>query len=164
MSLNPLKDIHLKQWEGPIPAFRPSPDFWSDRHYWAPEVHALNGRYYMFASFKAEGRCRGTGILVADGPTDPFEPLGAPLTPSEWECLDGTLYQDYSGTPWMIFCREWVEVKDGEMYAVRLQPDLQGTDSEPVFLFKALDTPWSVGFGDSIPVLRQEGNLVIREG
>ncbi|XID93048.1 family 43 glycosylhydrolase [Paenibacillaceae bacterium WGS1546] len=40
----------LEHWEGPYPAFRPDADFWSDRNYWAPEVHAYRGRYYMFAT------------------------------------------------------------------------------------------------------------------
>ncbi len=58
----------LENWEGPFPAFRPPADFWSDTNYWAPEVHIYKGRYYMFATFKAEGVCRGTQILVADDP------------------------------------------------------------------------------------------------
>ena len=30
--------------------------FWADRHFWAPEVHKYNGRYYLFGSCKAEGK------------------------------------------------------------------------------------------------------------
>src|SRR5438128_1245724 len=62
----------LQNWEGPFPAFRPPVNFWADRNFWAPEVHVYRGRYYMFASFKAEGICRGTQILGADGPQGPF--------------------------------------------------------------------------------------------
>jgi arabinan endo-1,5-alpha-L-arabinosidase len=139
----------LEDWSGPIEAFRPSSDFWSDRHYWAPEVYERSGKYYMFASFKSEQRSRGTALLTADSPIGPFQPIGMPLTPSNWECLDGTLYEDEAGTPWMIFCREWIEVKDGEMYAMRLQPDLRGAESEPILLFKASQAPWSVGFQEA---------------
>src|SRR5690554_4562248 len=64
----------LEAWEGPYPAFRPPAGFWSDRNYWAPEVHEYRGRYYMFATFKAEGVCRGTQILVADRPEGPYQP------------------------------------------------------------------------------------------
>ncbi|WP_171629548.1 hypothetical protein [Paenibacillus plantarum] len=28
----------------------------------------------------------------------PFEPAGDTLTPRDWECLDGTLYENESGT------------------------------------------------------------------
>lgn len=139
----------LQEWTGPIPAFRPEPDFWADHHFWAPEVYRLGGCYYMFASFKAEGRCRGTGILTAESPEGPFHAMGLPLTPPDWECLDGTLFVDETGAPWMVFCREWLQVKDGEMYAIRLREDLTGTVGEPVLLFRASEAPWTKGFGDS---------------
>ena len=72
----------LQTWEGPFPVFRPPAGFWADRSFWAPEVHAYPGRYYMFASFKAPGVCRGTQILASDSPLGPFQPLSAgPVTP-----------------------------------------------------------------------------------
>ncbi|MBT2758863.1 family 43 glycosylhydrolase [Mesobacillus foraminis] len=137
----------LETWEGPLPAFRPSPEFWAERHFWAPEVYCLNSRYYMFASFKADHAGRATGVLVSDHPAGPFKPYVRALTPENWECLDGTLYIE-DGKPWMVFCREWVEVKDGEMYAVRLLPDLSGPAGEPVLLFKASESKWAEGVGE----------------
>ena len=68
------RSADLENWEGPFVVFRPAADFWSDRQYWAPEVHRYRGRYYLFATFKAEGVCRGTQVLVADGPGGPFVP------------------------------------------------------------------------------------------
>lgn len=133
----------LITWEGPYQAFRPSADFWADKNFWAPEVHRYNGRFYMLASFKADGICRGTQILVSDSPTGPFQPHSArPVTPPDWECLDGTLYVAPDGTPWMIFCHEWLQVKDGEMWAIQLAKDLSSAAGDPVFLFKASDAPW----------------------
>jgi arabinan endo-1,5-alpha-L-arabinosidase len=58
----------LLEWEGPIPAFRPAHDFWGKENFWAPEVHKFNGRFYMFASFIAPNRYRGTQILAAELP------------------------------------------------------------------------------------------------
>ena len=139
----------LLEWEGPIPAFRPEPEFWADHHFWAPEVYRWGNCYDMFASFKAEGRCRGTSVLMAESPEGPFRSLGLPLTPPDWECLDGTLFVDETGSPWMIFCREWLQVKDGEMYAVRLLEDLTGTVGEPVLLFRASEAPWTYRIGNS---------------
>ncbi|WP_159886454.1 glycoside hydrolase family 43 protein [Paenibacillus puerhi] len=139
------RSTDLEQWEGPLPAFRVPEGFWADHHFWAPEVHLYEGRYYMFASFKAEERRRATQILVADRPGGPFVPHGeGPVTPSDWECLDGTLYVDESGKPWMVFCREWLQVTDGEMYAVELKPALDGTVGEPVLLFRASESGWSL--------------------
>lgn len=134
----------LQNWEGPFPAFRPPSGFWADRNFWAPEVHAYRGRYYLFASFKAEGVCRGTQILAADGPQGPFLPISdGPVTPRDWECLDGTLFVDASGRPWMVFCHEWVQVGDGEICALRLSDDLESAIERPHRLFRASEAPWA---------------------
>lgn len=133
----------LRHWEGPFPAFRPPAGFWSDRNYWAPEVHAYRGRYYLFASFKAEGVCRGTQVLAADGPGGPFVPISdGPVTPRDWESLDGTLYVDADGQPWIVFCHEWVQVGDGEICALRLSDDLTAAIEPPHLLFRASEAPW----------------------
>ncbi len=133
----------LEAWEGPYPAFRPPAGFWSDRNYWAPEVHEYRGRYYMFATFKAEGVCRGTQILVADRPEGPYQPHSdGPVTPRDWECLDGTLHVDDEGNPWMVFCHEWVQISDGTICAIRLSPELDKAIGEPIKLFAASEAPW----------------------
>lgn len=132
----------LAGWEGPYPAFRPAPDFWGKINFWAPEVHFYRGRYYLFASFKAEDRRRATHILFSDTPLGPFIPLRKePITPKDWECLDGTLYVE-NGQPWIVFCHEWVQVKDGEMCALALSPDLREPVGEPQRLFCASQAPW----------------------
>jgi arabinan endo-1,5-alpha-L-arabinosidase len=133
----------LETWEGPFPVFRPSADFWADHNFWAPEVHVYQGKYFMFASFKAPGICRGTQILTAESPLGPFRPLSArPVTPLDWECLDGTLYVTPNGNPWMVFCHEWVQVGDGEICALPLSEDLASAAGEPVMLFRASQAPW----------------------
>ncbi len=139
------RSTDLQTWTGPIPAFRPPAGFWSDRNFWAPEVHAHAGRYFMFATFAAEGVCRGTQILVADRPDGPYEPWSdGPVTPRDWECLDGTLFVDDAGDPWIVFCHEWMQVTDGEVVAQRLTPDLRAATGEPQLLFRASEAPWAL--------------------
>lgn len=134
----------LQAWNGPFPAFRPPVGFWADRNFWAPEVHVYHGRYYMLASFKAEGICRGTQILAADSPRGPFRPVSdGPATPHDWECLDGTLFVDANEQPWMIFCHEWVQVGDGEICALRLNHDLRSAAAPPQRLFRASEASWA---------------------
>lgn len=134
----------LQNWNGPFPAFRPPTGFWADRNFWAPEVHVYRGRYYLLASFKAEGVCRGTQILAADGPRGPFMPISqGPVTPRDWECLDGTLFVDTHNQPWMVFCHEWVQVGDGEICALRLSDDLASAVEPPRLLFRASEAPWA---------------------
>ena len=135
----------LENWSDPVEVFTKPEGFWADKNFWAPEVHKYNGSYYMFVSFKCDGRCRGTQILKAESPMGPFlVHSDGPVTPENWECLDGTLYVE-NGTPYMVFCHEWVQVRDGEMCAVELTKDLKAAVGAPVLLFKASEPVWSNG-------------------
>ncbi|MCM3725739.1 glycoside hydrolase family 43 protein [Neobacillus cucumis] len=139
------KSSDLKNWEGPYQVFRPDAEFWADQHFWAPEVFYHNDRYYMFASFKADGKCRGTQILTSNDPLGPFHPLTEePVTPRDWECLDGTLFIDEHKNPWLIFCHEWLQVHDGEICAVRLALDFKSAIGDPIVLIKASDAKWTI--------------------
>lgn len=141
-------DVYVSEdmvnWSEPISVFEKSEDFWGEYEFWAPEVHYKDGKFYMFASFKAKGRCRATHILVSDRPDKPFLPLSKkPQTPENWECLDGTLYIENDGTPYMVFCHEWMQIHNGEMCAVRLSEDLSEPIGEPIVLFRASEPIWA---------------------
>ncbi len=134
----------LVHWEGPFVCFHNDGSFWADRNYWAPEVHPWRGMFYLFASFKSETRRRGTAILRAASPMGPFEPWSrGPVTPAEWECLDGTFYASPDGIPYIVFCHEWVQAGDGEILAMRLTPDLKAPEGGPFLMFRASEAPWS---------------------
>ncbi|WP_201305435.1 glycoside hydrolase family 43 protein [Paenibacillus puerhi] len=138
----------LERWEGPYPVFRPDEHFYSDTNFWAPEVYAYEGRYYMFATFRRKDNgLLGTAVLAADSLNGPFKPHSdGPVTPADWSSLDGTLFVDEAGEPWMVFCHEWQQVADGQVCAVRLASDLSGAIGEPVVLFSASEAPWTTSF------------------
>lgn len=141
----------LEHFSEPKWAFRPAPDFWAEKNFWAPEVHFYNGSWYIFASFKADGICRGTQILKSDCVTGPYEPISdGPVTPSDWECLDGTLHVDENGKPWIVFCHEWVQISDGTVCAMPLSDDLREAIGEPVVLFHGSDAPWKAWVKDYV--------------
>ena len=134
----------LVSWDGPLVCFRNDGSFWADRNYWAPEVYFRQSFFYMFASFKSESRRRGTAILRSLSPLGPFEPWSeGPVTPKEWECLDGTFYTSPDGTPYIVFCHEWVQAGDGEIQAMPLTEDLRAPAGDPFLLFRASEAPWS---------------------
>lgn len=139
----------LENWSGPKSIFENNSDFWGQYQFWAPEVHKYRGRFYLLATFKAENKCRGTAILSCDTPNGSFKEhsLGA-VTPSDWECLDGTLYVE-NGTPYMVFCHEWCQIKDGEICAVELSRDLKQPQGQPFTLLRASDgKPSVITIGD----------------
>lgn len=134
----------LEWWDGPFPSFRPSDGFWGKTQFWAPEVHEFGGRWWMFATFADGHGARGTQILTASGPREPFEPWSdGPVTPRGWMCLDGTLHVDDDQDPWIVFCHEWLQADgEGAIHAQRLSQDLRTAVGEPVLLFRASEAPW----------------------
>lgn len=133
----------MEEWDGPFVCFHNDGSFWADRNYWAPEVYFYQGAFYMFASFKNPDVRRGTAVLKAESPLGPFVPHSdGCVTPRDWECLDGTLYVDKAGKPWMVFCHEWVQAGDGEVDAIPLTDDLSAPAGEPRLLFRASEASW----------------------
>ena len=149
----------LQTWSGPLLVFEVPDGSWATPGdgTWAPEVHEHNGKWHLFVTlhnndevfakppevWQANTR-RGSVIAVADSPEGPFELMNPerPHTPWNFMALDGTLYIDPNGQPWMVYAHEWVQVIDGTMEAVRLSDDLSKTVGEPIHLFKASDAPW----------------------
>ena len=116
-------------------------------NHWAPEVHKYNGAYYMFTTYlnNETGR-RGCTIMKADSPEGPYKEItGGTITPAEWDAIDGTLYVDPEGQPWMVFVHEWVSAPRnvGSFAAAKLSEDLTHFISEPIELFKANEPSWT---------------------
>ncbi len=140
-----FKSTDMVNFEGPYVLFNKPDDFWSDREYWAPELHKIDGKYYIFASFKAEDKCRASHVLVSDTVFGEYKPLPNPITPGGWECLDATYYEE-NGKKYTVFCHEWLQCVDGEMVLAELTDDFCGIKGEPKILFKATDAKWVTEF------------------
>jgi arabinan endo-1,5-alpha-L-arabinosidase len=148
----------LVTWEGPHVIFQTPTGFWGDaniRGIWAPELHSYKGKYYLIATFDTDSKLseqwrnwlprvkRGTQVLVSNSPLGPFEPFHNHSTlPADMMTLDGTLWIE-DGVPYMVFCHEWVQIKDGTVELVQLKEDLSETVGEPVHLFNGSDASWS---------------------
>lgn len=148
----------LATWQGPQTIFTAPPDIWGQIPIfgiWAPELHAYQGKYYLFLTFNTRNEfpeqwrnwlprvTRGSQVLVSDSPTGPFEPFQNRSTlPPDMMTLDGTLWVE-DGVPYMVFCHEWVQIKDGTVEYVQLKDDLSETVGEPKRLFHGSDGAWS---------------------
>jgi beta-xylosidase len=137
------KSKDLIMWKNKGTSFSPKSNFWGKSDFWAPDIYRYQDKYYLFITLSAPNTKRGVSILVADNPEGPFEPLvNRAVTPSDWMCLDGSLYVDKDNIPWILYCHEWLEAGDGEVVAQQLKADLTETVGEPQVLFKASDAPW----------------------
>ena len=141
--LEVFRSADLEEFTGPISLFTPPPDFPWPKLFWAPEVKFHDGKYYLTVTMAAEGQPKGTLILASTSPAGPFTlHSDGPVTPRDWESLDGTLYFDGQNVPWMVFCHEWVQIDDGSVELIQLSQDLTHAVSQPVTLFHASDGPW----------------------
>ncbi len=149
----------LIHWEGPEIIFKAPEDLWDDiqiQGIWAPELHEYRGKYYLFLTFDTAHEFpeqwrnwrprvyRGSQVLVSDSPFGPYEPFANRSTlPPDMMTLDGTLFVE-DGVPYMVFCHEWVQIKDGTVGYIQLTEDLSATAGEPVRLFDGSDAPWAM--------------------
>lgn len=152
-----LASKNLVDWSGPTTVFEVSPGFWGDtpiRGIWAPEMHRYRDRYYLFITIDTTELLgeqwrqwlprvkRGSQVLVGDSPMGPFKPFAPCATlPADMMTLDGTLFIE-NGVPYMVYCHEWVQIKDGTVEAIELSSDLSTTVGEPFRLFHGSDAPW----------------------
>lgn len=145
----------LQTWNGSRVIFEIPENFWTLRGIWAPELHKYRDKFYLFLTFDSDQKFpeqwrdwlprvkRGSQVLVAekvDGPFQPFDATRSTLPP-DMMTLDGTFWVE-DGVPYMVFCHEWVQIKDGTVEYVQLTPDLSATVGEPKRLFNGSDAPW----------------------
>ena len=85
-------------------------------------------------------------LAVSDTLDGPYRVVrgGAPIVDPKLMTLDGSLYVDPKGKPWLVYAHEWWQTTVGTMEAVPLTDDLAAAGS-PQTLFKANDAPWAVG-------------------
>lgn len=155
----------LEHWEGPFEVFHRPEGFFADRCYWAPECYACGGRYYLLATLAGGARNPGVYVLTADSPLGPFVPAGdRPLTPEGWACIDGSLYRDGAGTPYLLFSHSFEDDPAGGMYAVELSGDLLRAVSAPHELFRAADAPWAAPAPFAREQFHIDGDVYLSDG
>ena len=159
----------LENWSEPVMVYNTPEDFHGiGCYYWAPECHYYNGYFYIFTSVQSK-KCdnhRVISVYRATNPLGPFEDIAdGCITPPDWDAIDGTLFIDEQGQPWMVFVHEWTSMPDhnGSMVAAKLSEDFTHFITEPIHLFYAKDPKWATGGVTDGPYLyrTEEGNLLM---
>jgi len=137
-----------------------------EKQNWAPEVHVVDGKYYMFTTyFSSKTQHRGCSVFCSEHPEGPFVQISdGHFTPLDWDCIDATLYIDEDGQPWSIFVHEWTCRPDhvGLMSVAKMSDDLTHLISEPVDLFRADEAPWAAaGVTDGCFLWRTKGGKLL---
>lgn len=151
------KSKDLKKWTGPFRITKTDTTSWMGKNpmIWAAELHYYKGKYYYFATFTNRAvkidtvrgnviERRACHVLVSDQPDGPYVPMKDPVyLPANKPTLDGTLWVDKDGKPYMVYCYEWLQNWDGTIEKIELKADLSGSIGEGKLLFKASESPWS---------------------
>ncbi|WZO99114.1 glycoside hydrolase family 43 protein [Isosphaeraceae bacterium EP7] len=115
--------------------------------YWAPEVMAWNGKFYMVVSFgDVERRGHALWVAVADDPAGPFHLRTQISDPSEKFSIDGSWLLDDDGRLYLFRCLDFVE--DGQPphgTGIVAQPmrDPLTPEGPPVPILRA-HSPWQL--------------------
>lgn len=172
------KSKDLRYWDGPYTVAETDPASWMGPKpmIWAAELHPYKDKYYYFATFTNPevkiGTFRGNEIerrayhvLVSDKAEGPYRPMeDKTYLPAEKPTLDGTLWVDTDGKPYMVYCYEWLQTWDSTIEKIELKPDLSGSMGEGQLLFRASDSPWSreVIDGDTVASKVTDGPYLFR--
>ena len=157
----------LENWSDPYNVFVSDASFDAAGDFWAPECHYYNGSFYLFASYRSKTTgYRGTSVFKASSPLGPFEEISdGHITPHDADHIDGTLYIDEEGTPWMAYVCEWTATEDGigRMAVAKLSDDLSHFVSEPKEVFSAHDARWNASAITDGPFIYKtsEGSLLM---
>ena len=158
-----FKSKDLENWEGPFEIFHRPEGFWADRCFWAPECYEINGKYYLVATFGSE-KHKGIQILQSDTPDGTFQIMTeTPLTPDDWNCIDGMLYQEKEKI-YLIFSHSFEDVPAGDMCMVELENDFSSTKGEIFTLFSAKDAGWAVPIPFAKAEFGMDGDVYFTDG
>lgn len=135
------KSTDLVEWSPLGYIYRRNQQGWGTGSFWAPEVIRYQSRFYMIFSCKGPDT---TGLrlalAVSDTPEGPFEDLYVPLFDYNYSCIDGHLFIDEDGQPYLYFEKVgsvgefWNQQGYlwGMIFGVRLSGDLSRMIEEPV--------------------------------
>ena len=89
--------------------------------FWAPEVAAVGGRFYLYYSSAPPGRdeLHRLQVAVADTPTGPFVTAGPVLFAEDGFCIDAHPFRDPRDGQWYLFyAKDFFEERTGTGLAV----------------------------------------------
>ncbi|MDR1886695.1 MAG: glycoside hydrolase family 43 protein [Prevotellaceae bacterium] len=138
----------LKYWtKEPSPALHKDNSY-ADRHFWAPEVYRINGKFYMYYSAD-EHICAATG----DSPLGPFkQDVHEPMMSDK--AIDNSLFIDDDGRAYLFFVR----FTDGNaIWVAELEDDLKTVKTETLHLCAHVSQDW-----ENVMARVNEGPFVVK--
>jgi beta-xylosidase len=109
-------------------------DVYANRWFWAPEVYAINGKFYMYFSAD-EHIC----VATSDSPLGPFKQEVQKSMLETEKSIDNSLFIDDDGTPYLF----WVRFNDGNnVWVAQLEKNLTDLKPETMRHCIHVSQPW----------------------
>ena len=86
-----------------------------------------------------------------------------PLTPDDWNCIDGMLYQEKEKI-YLIFSHSFEDVPAGDMCMVELEENLSCIKGKIITLFSAKDADWAVPIPFAKAEFGMDGDVYFTDG
>lgn len=147
----------MVNWEPLSFVYQHTEGSWGGKRYWAPEAIEYQGKFYLVFSCQPKSIKKFAAricLAVSDKPEGPFADLHLPLFDNGWACIDGHIFVDDDGTPYLYFAKVGAvgrprarPVSDrtgylyGVIYGIKLKKDLSGTIGRP-FLCNRVEQKW----------------------
>lgn len=138
--------------------------------YWAPEVVAADGQFFMYYSVGHDDTGHHLRVAVAENPAGPFTDQGVVLTPDEPFAIDPHPFRDVDGSWWLFFAHDVLTGdRVGTTLAVARLPGLTGPLEEVQTIARA-SADWQLFarqrsiYGQVYDWHTLEGPSVVRRG
>ncbi|MDX6228819.1 MAG: hypothetical protein QOI76_2209 [Frankiales bacterium] len=103
-----LHSTDLVTWTPAGGALEPVPGAAPGTEYWAPEVVAADGTYWMYYSAGPGDAGHHLRVATATDPAGPFHDLGIDLTPELPFAIDPSPFRDDDGSWWLYFATDFL--------------------------------------------------------
>lgn len=146
----------LNTWTAIGHTYAPTEKSFGTENFWAPEVYAYNGAYYMVysAARTIDGQKRHSiGLAKSDTPAGPFfDVYDRPLYAPDYSVIDANLLFD-DGKVYLFYSKDCSEntvngKRTSQIYGIELKADLSDTIGDPVLLTTP-DSAWEFNSGDT---------------
>jgi beta-xylosidase len=135
-----LRSGDLVNWEV-VGSVLSRPPAWSAGSYWAPEIAAHAGRYFVYYTARRKGGPLCVAVATASAPGGPYQDHG-PLVCQEVGSIDAVPVTDESGQRYLVWKEDGNSQKrPTPLWAQRLDADGTGLVGEPAELIRN-DQPW----------------------
>jgi xylan 1,4-beta-xylosidase len=148
-----LRSTDLVNWQV-MGTVLPRPPAWASASFWAPEIAAFGGRYFVYYTARKRGGPLCVAVAIASTPGGPYQDHG-PLVCQEVGSIDAMPITDEDGARYLVWKEDGNSKKlPTPLWAQRLSVDGTRLEGEPTEILRN-DQPWEAQLVEGPFLLRR---------